>query len=138
MTPKDSTLLSYFLAEQRSIVIVTLLGPLSRMGAPVLEKCLQELLPKSCTWVIINFRDVPPEIEATILPTLARFLKDLRTHGASLRLSSMHPALRERLGERGILREDELVNNLQEALKSLAQPAAKAAAAMAKDPAKAA
>lgn len=115
---KESTL-TYFLAEKNRILVISLIGPLAKVNTPTLENCIREVKERSPQWVILNFRDVPPEVDKTVVPQIARLQKLVREKPAILRLSSIHPELKKFLEYEGLVRSDEVCNNLAEALKSL-------------------
>ncbi|OFZ55602.1 MAG: hypothetical protein A2428_12135 [Bdellovibrionales bacterium RIFOXYC1_FULL_54_43] len=115
----DSEKLTYFIAEKNNIVVISLIGPLLRGNAHVLEACMDEISRRHVRFVIVNFRDVPNTMDRTVIPALARLQRLIRSKPAVLRMSSIHPELRRTLETQGILRPEELANNLSDALKSL-------------------
>jgi anti-anti-sigma regulatory factor len=121
MTPtQEIPKLSYFLSEKKGILIVSLIGPLNRSGREVLEACSKDILASGARWVILNFRDVGAEIETFLIPALAQLQKDIRKKPADLRIAGLHPGLRHTLEGRGVLRQQEISNNLAEALQAIA------------------
>jgi anti-anti-sigma regulatory factor len=111
---------SYFFSEKGPILVINLIGPIAKSNSRDIEQCLHKCKKIQAEWVIVNFRDVPNYIDKSYLvPTLARFQKTIRDCKARLMLSGLHPEFRELLKECGCLREEELRNNLTEALQSL-------------------
>ncbi len=126
--PHHPQKLSYFLSKKQSILIVSLIGPLIRENAHVLEECIREVEATPAEWVILNFRDVPAPMDKALFPALARLYKMLSSKREShLRISSLHPDLRIPLLESGIFHADDLSNNLSEALVLISSGFSKAA-----------
>jgi anti-anti-sigma regulatory factor len=117
---------SYFFSEKGPILVINLIGPIAKHNSRDIEQCLNKCKKIQADWVIVNFRDVPTFVDKSFLvPTLARFQKTIRDAKANLLLSGLHPEFKMLLKESGCLREEELRNNLTEALQSLiAQKAA--------------
>ncbi|MEK6578818.1 MAG: STAS domain-containing protein [Bdellovibrionota bacterium] len=111
-------ILTYFLSSKKSILIISLVGPITRAGSAVLEKCIVEVSKTDAQFVVINFRDVSKEIDRHAYPALVRLQKIVRDRHAELKLSGMHPDLVELLGESGLIRGNELCMNLTQALQS--------------------
>lgn len=111
--------LNFFISEQKHIVIATLVGALDRKCASTLEECGQEIRRRNPRWVILNFRDVTKEFDPSLVPFLARIQKETRALPSELRLAALHPELRKVLVGHGILRQEELCDNLAQALQSL-------------------
>jgi len=124
---KDNETFSYFISAKNSTVVVSMIGPLYRSNIHLLEACLQEVLDRKADFVILSLRDVPPNVDQAVLPTLTRMQKVLRETSKELRLASIHPELRGRLEKLGLLRAHEVMNNLAEALQDLYKYQAKAA-----------
>ncbi|MEK6705754.1 MAG: STAS domain-containing protein [Bdellovibrionota bacterium] len=118
---EDVTKLEFFLAEKGPILIVNLVGPLLKRNADYAEECIQAVSASSAKWVIMNFRDVPPVFDEEICASIYSSLKKaVWKKAGSIRLSAVHPELRKVLIKRGLLSEDEVANNLTEALQKLA------------------
>jgi anti-anti-sigma regulatory factor len=111
--------LVYFFAEKNSCLIVSLIGKLGRKDVAVLESCISDLEKSKAKWIIINFRDVLPQIDEPMYSELANLQKKARAKPAALKLCSLHPDLRKSLLDRGIIRLEETNNNLTEALLQL-------------------
>ena len=116
---------SYFISEKDLssqngiLLVIALMGPISRSNAPIFEKFLDELSQKQAHWVIINLRDVEKDVERPMFPVFARLQKLIRDKPAELKLCGVHPELRVVLEQAGILRATEVVNNLAMALQTL-------------------
>ena len=111
--------LKYFISEKKHIMVVTLIGPLVRSNAHILDQCIRELSRKEASWVILNLKDVPGTVDRAVFPAIARLQKNVRDRKAQLRLSSINPNLRLALDQNGLIRSDETSNTLAEALTSL-------------------
>src|SRR5438874_94983 len=95
--------LNFFIAHQKSVVIVTFVGPLSRESVKTLEACSADVLKLKPRWVILNFRDVPSNMDKAVGPPFALFQKKIRENGAGLRVSAMHPDLKNLLDHNGLI-----------------------------------
>ena len=60
-------------------------------------------------------------MDRIVVPIFARLQKSIREKPAILKITSVHPQLRTFLQEMGILRTEELTNNLAEALQTISQ-----------------
>jgi anti-anti-sigma regulatory factor len=113
--------LQYFIAEKNAVLIVSWVGEFAHGTAEVIDKCRDEVVKSGAKWVIFNLRDLKPSMDRITVPVFARLQKGIREKPAVLRLTSMHPDLRGFLQEQGVLRPEELSNNLAEALQGIAQ-----------------
>ena len=101
------------------MLVVSIVGPLTKENQPIFKECNEEILKLSSKWIILNFRDVSPLVDLSYIELLDQLQKKIREKPAFLRLSGVHPELRKVLQEKQIVRPEELVNNLSEALSSL-------------------
>jgi anti-anti-sigma factor len=111
--------LQYFLSEKKGIAVVSFAGKLSRENEPVLQQCAAELIEKRPKFVILYLRDLGSRMDIAALPAFARLQKAVRELPAEMKVCSPHPELRALLEEKGLLRPNELCNNLVEALQAL-------------------
>jgi anti-anti-sigma regulatory factor len=118
MDNKQNTL-QYFIAEKNSVVILSWVGVLAHETIRSIEDCQAELLKINAKWVVMNCRDLKPQMDRSVVPVFARLNKAIRDIPATLRLTSIHPELRSYLEAQGLLRNDELALNLADALKGV-------------------
>jgi len=116
--------LVYFLAETHypskgAVLVVTIVGPLVKGNVSIFQDCVEAILKTSAKWAVINFRDVSPQIDSAYIPILDSLLNSIRDKPAHVRLSGLHPNLKETLKSAKVLLSEELSNNLAEALQSL-------------------
>lgn len=111
--------LRYFVAEQGPVQIVSFVGPMTRQNEGVVDQCAREILKRGASWVILNFRDVPVEIDRKIFRTLVQMQKVLREHPKMVRICGMHPDLYALLEENGVVRREEVFPNVAEILQSI-------------------
>ena len=108
----------YFISEKNGFVVASLIGTI---GANVEAKLreLQESLAQrqEAKRVAINLRDVS-SISKDCIPLLAMMQKTVRDKNASLRVCGLKPEIKEQLEKAGILRPNEISDNLQTALQS--------------------
>lgn len=122
--------LTYFLSENEVasqkafILLISLAGPINRSTASVLDQLIEDVEKRSPGWVVLNMRDVGATIERTQYPAFAKLQKTIRDKGAELKICSVHPDLKKTLVDAGLLRGNEIANNLPEALQSLSPKAA--------------
>lgn len=117
----------YFISEKNGFLVASLIGTI---GAHVEEKLreLQESLAHrpEAKKVAINFRDVS-SISKECIPLIAMMQKTVRDKNASLRVCGLKPELKEQLDKAGILRPNEISDNLQTALQSFMSAAKRVA-----------
>jgi anti-anti-sigma regulatory factor len=111
--------LQYFIAEKNAVMIISWIGEFSHETSGVIEKCREDVGNSTAKWVILNLRDLKPSMDKITVPIFARLQKTVREKPAILRLTSVHPELRGFLLQQGVLRPDELTNNLAEALRGI-------------------
>lgn len=134
-----SSRLHYYMAESHSsahdfpILMVTLIGEISQSNSSDHIQCLEEISKSTAKWVIVNFRDVfsranLPNQDPSLFvcdDAFAQFIDQLRkkihSRNGHLRLSGIPLTVRQFLEERQLILQNELANNLKEALASLPQ-----------------
>lgn len=123
-----SSRLKYFLSETHyferdySVLIVTLVGALTRENHGAFAHCLEEVQKSSAKWTIVNFRDVSGDADDVTYQCFSELSKFVRGKGVGVRLSGIHLKLRKELFDRNLFEATEVVNNLAEALESLPLP----------------
>lgn len=122
MSKHKQNTLQYFIAEKSSVVVLSWVGALAHETIRTIEECQNEILNLKAKWVVMNCRDLKPQMDRSVVPIFARLNKTIRDMPATLRLTSLHPELRSYLEEQGILRNEELSLNLTEALKTIVRP----------------
>lgn len=115
--------LRYFISEKDAILVVVFAGSLSRASHAVLEQCQAEIVEKKPARVILMFRDIADRVKLPALAPLARLKAAIRACPAELRICGLHPEILKMLNDRGLLRVEEISNNLHEALLELLKPA---------------
>lgn len=117
-TSLDNSMFKYVLGEKDDLLLVLFCGKIGAKEVPVLEECEGLIKEKPQPIVIISFRDLNalnPGSHATI----ARFQKTIRDEGKILGLCSIRPEIKTLLLSSGIIRENEIFNNIPEAWKAL-------------------
>jgi anti-anti-sigma regulatory factor len=122
MSEHKQNTLQYFIAEKNSVVILSWVGTLAHETIRTIEECQSELLKIKAKWVVMNCRDLHPQMDKSVVPIFAKLSKTIREMPATLRLASIHPELRSYLESQGLLRNEELALNLTEALKFVVKP----------------
>ena len=117
---ETSSNLQYFIAEKNAVLIVSWIGEFTHQTSSIIDKCREEIAKSGAKWVIFNLRDLKPDMDKITVPVFARLQKNIREKPAVLRLTSLHPNLRSFLQEQGVLRPDEVANNLAEVLQGIA------------------
>lgn len=122
---KSSTDFFYFLSETHyfqkdySVLGVTFVGTLTLTHRDAFQNCTEQVSKSLAKFVIFNFRDVTIQLDPNFLPLIQKLLITAREKPAFIRLSGVHPDLRKVFHEHKFVQEDELVNNLADALNSL-------------------
>ncbi len=110
----------YLVSSKGPVIVVTFVGELKSNCLEKLEACQSEVLNhESAKYFLLYMRDVP-NITADVNIFFTQFQKNIRSKG-HLRLCSVAPVLREKLTKLGIIRNLEVVNNLQIALKEITE-----------------
>ena len=110
--------LNILFSEKAGLLVVSFIGSIVRENRAEFEEAFKRLSGFKPKWTVLHFREVPPNVDKGMLPELTRFEKVVRDFPSTLRISSLHPELRKYLLSQGVVRTDELVNNLQEAIES--------------------
>ena len=119
MLPVNEKKLNILFSEKSGLLIISFVGPVVCGNRGELEAAFKRLSEFKAKWTVLHLREVPPNIDKGMIPELTRFQKAVRDLPSELRVSSLHPELRKFLLAQGIVRTDELVNNLQAAIESL-------------------
>ncbi len=112
---KDSGL-RYFLSENRPILVITLLGRIDQFTIDALINCKTEIAGyDDIKYVVFYCRDVEAITEDAI-DVLVQIQSEIRARSCALNFSALKPVLREQLLAAGIIRPDEVSNNMQGAI----------------------
>lgn len=120
-TPDANPRFQYFISEKAGIAIVTWLGLLNTESIPELERCATAILETKAKIVILHLREVGPKIDRTVLRPFTQLQKQVREMPAKLMVVGIHPRLSSELSSHGVLRPEEVGQNLQAALKKIVQ-----------------
>lgn len=109
----------YLLAEQKEFCLISFVGPMDNHASDALEECLQKIKASECKYFIFNFRDVT-SIHSTVHRQLVQIQHTIRKEKKSiLRMCGMHPQWRPGLTTDGIIRAEEMLDNIRLALTEL-------------------
>jgi anti-anti-sigma regulatory factor len=111
--------LQYFIAEKNQVMIASYVGRLTHENREIFAKSQKDISESQAKYVILYFRDAGQELDKSLVPIFAQLQKIIRDKGIPFRLCSLHPELRRFLDSQGLLRPNEVTNNLVEALRSL-------------------
>jgi anti-anti-sigma regulatory factor len=106
-------------AQNGVLLLVSLFGPIQRSSSEHFEKLIEEIGTKKPDWVVLNFRDVPRQVERPMYASLAKLQKLIRDKQAELKICEMHSDVRLALESAGITRPQEVVGPLEQALRTL-------------------
>jgi anti-anti-sigma regulatory factor len=109
---------THFYSKDYSLLVVNLVGSIAQETLPVLQECQEHIKNSASKFVILNFRDISQESDASILSLFDALQKAIRQRPVMLKFSGLHPQLRKILIAEKILAEEDLFNNLAEALQS--------------------
>lgn len=119
--------LVYFISEthhferKSSIAVIGLVGCFVERNERLILECLDAVSRQACKAVVLNFRDVFPETDASTAGWVKRMVGTARERSLALRVSAIHPLLREHLLRTGSVSEEDIVNNLAQALEVLTE-----------------
>lgn len=108
--------LDLLIAQQKSILLVTMVGSLIHENSAALEQGVAQIKEKEANWVVLHLRDLSPEMDRSLVSPFAQLQKSIRDKPARLLIAAVHPKLKAYLVEHGVLRTDEVVQNVKEAL----------------------
>jgi anti-anti-sigma regulatory factor len=108
---------THFFSQDYSILVVNLVGVINQETSPILQECQREICKSNSKWIILNFRDISQEGVQSMIPILVELQKIIRQKPVTLRFSGLHPDLRTLLVQEKAISEEDLFNNLADALK---------------------
>jgi len=117
MNSESSGKLEYFISEKNDFLVVSFLGAMTKLTAPIIEKCIAEVITASAKKTVLNFHDVI-QIEPGAIAPLVRLQKAVREKPGDLRLCFIKPVFLQYLHEAGAIRPAEISDNLLLALQS--------------------
>ena len=112
-----ATELSYLLSEKGPLLVIALLGPMTRPNEEMLAKCQEEIAKKPFQITVISLHDVTT-MDYQGIAAFVRLQKAVRDKPSGLRICFVKPEFRKLLDERGAIRPNELAGNLREAIES--------------------
>jgi hypothetical protein len=113
----DDKKFEYFIARQKNVMIITLVGPIDPNAVETLGLLKTEIeIDVNTEFFILNFRDVS-QVHRQAFVGLSKIQQIIRMNkNGKVFLSSMQPKIKEQLLREGIIRDLEVVANLREAL----------------------
>jgi anti-anti-sigma regulatory factor len=118
-SPAPESELTYFIAEKHGILVVSLVGAISKASEEVLKKCVDEIEKSQARSVVLNFLGVD-RVEKPGIPEFTRLQLLVRRKPAELRVCFLRPTVAAFLNDAGVLRPTEVSQGLKEAIVSLA------------------
>ncbi|HEY8279143.1 MAG TPA: response regulator [Bdellovibrionota bacterium] len=115
-----STALSftYFLNIRRTLTVASWAGELHASHAPLLHRCLQEILTSNSKYVILNMQGFTG-YDAVLAGDIVSFQEKIRKKPMWLVLSGLSPDVQTRLASKGLINESEIMKDLPSALQYL-------------------
>ncbi len=110
-----ATPFTYFVNERRALLVISWNGSLAAQDAEILNQCLNDIKKSPAKFIIMNmqgFADYDPVLAAQIV----NIQETARKKPALLALAGLEKSVREKLATKGLVREAEIVNTLQDAL----------------------
>lgn len=121
MSTEDRVEFDYFISEKNEFLVVSFLGKIDNNCLDKLSNLKQEILSKEqVKFVVLNFRD-SIDIVGEAIQAFTHFQKDIRAKPAELRVCGLNPNIKDKLIRLGLLRGNEIVDNLNVAIQSLAK-----------------
>lgn len=109
---------THFFSKDQSLLVVNIVGPLTKKNMFIFRQCQEQIYRSRTKWVVLNFRDVPPEFDVEFLPLFDELRVILMEKAAQVRFSGLHPQLKQTLTEQKLVQQADLTNNLAEALQT--------------------
>lgn len=114
----------YVLGEKDDALLILFYGKMNSRELVELEKCKLEVADKPQKIIIMNFRDVTACMPA-VHTFFVKFQKMFRDSGRLVGLCGLNPDVKFALLSSGIIRENEIYNNIPEAWQALKAAQAK-------------
>lgn len=108
----------YVLGEKEELVLIVLYGRLSGRDIGTLEEIENILNQKSQPILLLNFHDVTSFMPAAH-QCFAKFQKRMRDKGKLIGICGLRPDVKQSILQSGIVRENEIYNNIPDAWKAL-------------------
>lgn len=119
MSQNGELCFQYFLSDKKPILIVTMVGRMNFMAVQTLLKCKAEInrlsQKENARFVVFYCRDVEL-ITGDAISVLTQMQAEIRARDCSLNICSLRPEIRERLVNMGVVRRNELTDNMRDAL----------------------
>ena len=118
-TSEETPTCSYFISSNAHILVAVFSGALVKKNAEVIDQAATDLLGRpNAKWVVLSFQNVSA-FDRVIVPSIAKLLKSLRDRNLTLRLCLLSPEARAFLDQQGLLRDEEVANDLPSALQDM-------------------
>lgn len=111
--------LTYFISERNSIVVVSFVGSLTRTTLGLFPIIVEDVSARRARMVILNCHDLK-QIESCAVAPFSEFQGCLRDFPSEVRICFLNHELRDLLVRQGAVRQDEIKNNLLEAVTGMA------------------
>jgi anti-anti-sigma regulatory factor len=110
--------LSYFLAIQKEVCIISFVGAMDKHSVSKLEQCFEEIKTSNCHFFMFNFREIS-EVNIAVHRLLVMGLKHIRDEQlGKIRICGLKPNFKTQLVDIGIFKGNEVCNNVKDALES--------------------
>ena len=111
----------YVVSEKNGYIVVSLAGRLDESVLPKLSALHQQLENNEVSKrLVLNMQELA-EFSKDVVRAFALLQKSVRDKKIEMRVCSLQPSVKDVLEKAGVLREREVMDNLQTALLSLAQ-----------------
>lgn len=112
---------THFFSKDYSIAVVNFVGEMTKETISILQICEEQISKLNSKWLILNFRDVSSTIDTRALEGLHQFHISIREKPGTLKLAGLHPTLKTIFLEKKLIDEQDIFNNLAEAIHTLSQ-----------------
>lgn len=109
--------LSYLISEKGPLLVISLVGPMTKPQEGVLAKCQEAIAASPTKLTIISFHDVTT-MDYQGIAAFVRLQKAVRDKPSALRICFVKPEFKKLLDERGAIRPNEIALNLRDAIES--------------------
>ena len=111
---------NYFLNIRRNLIVISWNGELKAPDGNKIQECLKEVLKTPPRYIIMNCQGFTG-YDPVLASDLVNFQEKLRKLPALLMITGMGQEVKEKLSTRGLIKEEEFVPTLQDALQIFLQ-----------------
>lgn len=118
MKDSEEELFKFMISEQGQVCLIVLIGDLGLKNKESYTECINQIKESKCRFFVINLREVEliPRASHRFLVQLQREVRE--KEGSKIRVCCVNPKFKPELTDHGIIRNQEIANNVKKALES--------------------